>query len=65
MCEFIRRSSGVEGRKVGRIIMERDRTYVEIDPECAEKVCASLSEYDFDGRPVHAKVCGKSGSATE
>ena len=65
ICEFIRRSSGVEGRKVGRIIMERDRTYVEIDPECAEKVCAGLSEYDFDGRPVHAKVCGKSGSATE
>lgn len=57
VCEFIRRSSGVEGRKIGRIIMEDDRTFVEVDPECAEKVCEGLSEYDLDGRPIHARIC--------
>ena len=57
ICEFIRRSSGVEGRKVGRIIMENDRTFVEIDPDCAEKVCDGLSEYDLDGTPIHAGIC--------
>ena len=65
ICEFIRRSSGVEGRKVGRIIMENDRTYVEVDPDCTEKVCEGLSEYDLDGRPIHARMCSKSGSAKE
>ena len=57
VCEFIRRSSGVEGRRIGRIIMENDRTFVEVDPESAEKVCEGLSEYDLDGRPIHARVC--------
>ena len=57
VCEFIRRNSGVEGRKVGRIIMEAHRTFIEVDPECADRVCKGLSEYDLDGRPIHAKRC--------
>jgi hypothetical protein len=37
--------------------MENDRTFVEVDTESAEKVCEGLSEYDLDGRPIHARVC--------
>ena len=59
ICDFIARCSGVSGRKVGRIIMERDRTYIEVDPECTQKVISSLAGYDFDGRPIRANVCQK------
>ena len=59
VCEFIRQSSGIEGRRIGRIIMEQRMTYVEVDPDVAEKVCKGLSGYDLDDRPIHANVCQK------
>ena len=57
LCGFIKQSSGVEGVKVGRILMGTKMTYVEIDPAEADKVCRCMSEYDLDGKPIHAKRC--------
>lgn len=57
VCEFIRQSSGIEGRMIGRIIMEKRMTYVEVDPDCAERICRGLSGYDLDERPIHANLC--------
>lgn len=59
LCDFIRQCSGVEGTKVGRILMGSKMTYVEIDPEVTDKVCRCMSEYDLNGKPIHAKRCSE------
>jgi hypothetical protein len=35
--------------------MKKSYTYAQIDSAYVDRVCASLSKYDFEGKPITAK----------
>ena len=55
IVEFIQISSGIKHTSVGTIDMKKSYTYVQIDSAYVDRVCNSLSKYDFDGKPITAK----------
>jgi len=45
-------ASGITGRDIGRITMNKTHTFFDVDKSVAKQVVERLSELHFDGRPV-------------
>ncbi len=45
-------ASGITGRDIGRITMNKTHTFFDVDKSVAPQVVARLGELHFDGRPV-------------
>ena len=55
IVEFIQISAGIKHTSIGTIDMKKSYTYAQIDSAYVDRVCASLSKYDFEGKPITAK----------
>lgn len=56
IVDFIQISSGIKQTSIGTIDMKKSYTYVQIDSMFVDKVCKEISTYDFDGKPITAKI---------